>query len=111
MIINIASKIGEDLRTRAFFRRDIERLISPVAQSVTLDFSNVRFMSRSVADEICNLLEDYRGLKIDKMAGEVEKMYNVVTHGRVAPRVYSDDKITVLQMNSMSDLSEFLNKK
>ena len=62
-IINIASYIGKDIRTRSFFRHDIEELIKN-KESVTLDFSEVTFISRSVADELYNVLEDYPDIQV-----------------------------------------------
>ena len=49
--VSIGSVIGDDLRTRSFFRRDVEKVSSACNYDVTLDFSRVKFMSRSVASD------------------------------------------------------------
>lgn len=106
--IIISNEIGTDIRTRSFFRRDIERLIRPIiSDNVVLDFENVNFISRSVADEICNILKDYPSLSITGMTGDVEKMYMVVDEGRSKPRVYSELDAEVYHLRDMKELTEF----
>lgn len=84
--VSIASRIGSDLRIRSFFRRDIEHLLKGYQDHITLNFEGVVFISRSVADEICNLQSDYPDLQLTGMEGDVEKMYNVVSKGREKTR-------------------------
>lgn len=105
--IKISREIGPDIRTRSFFRRDVERLASPLNEDTILDFINVEFISRSVADEICNLLEDYPLLSITGMIGDVRKMYTVVVEGRSKPRVYPEMKAEIYHLKNMKELSEF----
>lgn len=105
--IKIYKEIGQDLRTRSFFRRDIHRLISNLNEDTILDFINVDFISRSVADEICNLIEDYPMLSITGMMGDVKKMYMVVVEGRSKPKVYPDMKAEIYHLNTMKELTEF----
>lgn len=106
-IISIIEKMGTDLRTRSFFRRDAETIILPIEGEIIFDFSGVEFISRSVADEICNLLEDYPDLSIRGMAGDVEKMYRLVVEGRCRPREYSEMNAKVVHLKNMRELSDF----
>ena len=106
-IISIEKKLGKDLRTRSFFRRDIEGLIEKDDTEVMLDFSGVIFVSRSVADEIYNLLLDYPNMKIRGLAGDVDKMYNVVKNGRMRPREYPADNVRVVHLKTMKELVSF----
>lgn len=106
-ILPIASLIGDDLRTRSFFRRDIERLTIPCNHIATLDFNGVKFVSRSVADELCEILNEYPLMDIAGMTGDVKKMYDIVVKGRMSPRVYSDVNVEVVHLKTMKDMEEF----
>lgn len=106
-VISIASLIGNDLRTRSFFRRDIERLTSPCNHIATLDFNGVRFVSRSVADELCEILQEYPFMKSTGMTGDVKQMYDIVVRGRKSPRVYPEVNVEVVHLKTMKDMEEF----
>lgn len=106
-IIRLSTTLGQDIRTRMFFRRDIEKLITPLAMNAVLDFSDVEFISRSVADEICNLLEDYPSLEVANMAGDTARMFRIVSQGRKQPREYSDLKAKIYHLKNMKELSDF----
>lgn len=108
-VINIATLLGADLRHRSFFRRDIERILPGMsADSIALNFEGVRFISRSVADEVYNILEDYPRLRVENMSGDVDAMYAIVVRGRQTPRVRSTGTIRVIRMKSKVELSAFL---
>ncbi len=107
--IIIAKEIGTDLRTRSFFRRDIEVLLTHM-QSIVMDFTGVIFVSRSVADEIYNVLEDYPNVSVCHMEGDVEMMFSVVKNGRNTPREYKELNITPIKLNTMEDLQSFFSK-
>ena len=108
MKIQIYSSLGRDLRTRSFFRRDIEHLIKNVSSKITLDFTEVEFISRSVADEIFNVLCDHPNVVLSGMTGDVDMMYSVVEKSRNNPRVFpSDDNINVVQLNTLKDLDNY----
>ena len=106
-VILIASLIGNDLRTRSFFRRDIEKLTRPYNYIVTLDFEGVQFVSRSVADELCEILHDYPLMKSTGMTGDVKKMYDIVVRGRELPRVYSEVNIEIVHLSTMKEMEDF----
>lgn len=105
--IMISNEIGTDIRTRSFFRRDIERLVNAINDNIVLDFINVEFISRSVADEICNILNDHTSIAVTGMTGDVEKMYMVVVEGRSKPRIYPEMNAEVYHLKDMKELSEF----
>lgn len=104
--IEIAAAIGTDLRTRVFFRRDIEKLIR-VGVPVELDFAGVTFVSRSVADEIFNLLEDYPFVSLKGMEGNVKSMFDVVKRGRISPRCYKDVTVPSVKLSTMEEVRNF----
>jgi hypothetical protein len=105
--IQISADIGRDIRTRSFFRRDIDKLIEKVSDNVVLDFTDVVFISRSVADEICNVLVDYNNLDVSGMSGDVEMMFTVVRNGRSRPRVYPSGDVKIVQLNTLDEMERF----
>lgn len=108
--IQIRSLIGDDLRTRSFFRRDIEKASCLYNGDVELDFNNVNFMSRSVADELCNILEDHSLIKVSGMSGDVKKMYDIVVRGRKNPRHYDNVKTEAVELSTIKDMEEFFSE-
>ena len=111
MIVSISTSIGSDLRTRSFFRRDIEKLISNNSGEIIMDFSEVRFISRSVADEICNVLSDHPNLSAVGMLGDVYMMFSVVRRGREQPRIYPTGNIKVIDFNTLDEMDEFFSSR
>lgn len=108
-LIYVKDAIGADIRTRSFFRRDAERLIGGLGVEAVLDFAGVEFISRSVADEICNLLAVHRQLSVVGMSGDVEMMYHVVVNGRSAPRQYpATTGIKVYHLRTMEEMASAL---
>ena len=81
--------IGNEIRTRIFFRRNIEEIIKQ-SDEICLDFSGVTFITRSVADEIYNIQLDFPKIDIINLHGEAKKMYEVVKRSRLAPRNVSE---------------------
>ncbi len=105
--IHISTHLGNDLRTRSFFRRDIERLIDKEHQNSILDFTGVEFISRSVADEICNLIADFPSLSIIGMDGDVRTMYELVLRGRIQPREYPNLNAKVYHLKTFKEMQDF----
>lgn len=105
--IHISREIGVDLRTRSFFRRDLERIIPSNQMEIELDFTDVVFISRSVADELYTLLHECPTMRIKGMAHDVEMMYNVVKNGRKRPRVYPENNTRVVHLNTMKEMECF----
>lgn len=109
-IISVTSTMGDDLRTRSFFRRDVENLIRIHNANITLDFNGVQFISRSVADEIYNVSKQYGDMRITGMAGNVKTMYDLVVKGRLNPRVYNEVNATIVKLNNMAEVHDFFSK-
>lgn len=104
--IKIAISIGKDIRTRSFFRHDIEGLIDS-NECVTLDFSGVSFISRSVADELYNILQDYPSVQLCNMEKDVKMMYSIVERGRKRPRHYQTNDIEIVKLNTLEEMDKF----
>ncbi len=105
--IIVSIHLGNDLRTRSFFRRDIEQLIDKDHLNDVLDFSGVEFISRSVADEICNLLADYPSLSISGMEGDVKSMFDLVMRSRKEPREYPTLNAKVYHLKTYKEMHDF----
>lgn len=105
--IYVAAQIGDDLRTRSFFRRDIEKLIMPFSGEIVLDFSGVRFVSRSVADELCEIMREHPSMSQEGMSRQVSMMYKIVLRSRNSPRVYSEVNAKVYHLQTLDDMNEF----
>jgi hypothetical protein len=106
--IKMAEVISSDIRSRK--NADLIKAIIAPGDDVTLDFLGVTFISRSFADEICNII-DYSDATISKcnMCPFVQNMLNVVASGRSKKRVFAvdnDDDIYVCK--DMESLSRIL---
>lgn len=107
IVISVASIIGVDLRPRSFFRRDIERVSQPLDHNIVLDFTAVQFISRSVADELCEILSEYPQIEVTGTFGDVKKMFDVVLNSRNSPREYSGNEATVFHLQNQKDMEAF----
>lgn len=107
IIISIADTIGKDIRTRSFFRRDIERLTADNNHNAVLDFNDVEFISRSVADELCEILHEYPEMSAINIVGSVKSMYDIVVKGRETPRTYQKPNINVVQLTTIKDMERY----
>lgn len=100
--INISELLSNDIRSRA--NANIVRSAIDGATDVVLDFVGVVFVSRSFMDEIYNVVEEHKGIKLENMSNFVETMYDAVKHGRQSKRILpsSDSEIKVLKdLNSL----------
>lgn len=104
--IQISAAIGTDIRTRLFFRRHIDAAVKPEDFAV-LDFSGVEFVSRSVADEMVNILIDYPKTQIIGLSGDAGKMFDVVKSGRNKPRVYETADIKTVRLCSLEEVEDY----
>jgi len=60
--------------------KEIEKMTKKRSRdNVYLDFSNVDFLSRSFADELLNIIEEKRRIKIVNLKPRLEKFFKIVT--------------------------------
>jgi anti-anti-sigma regulatory factor len=60
--------------------KEIEKMTKKRSRdNVYLDFSNVDFLSRSFADELLNIIEEKRRIKIVNLKPHLEKFFKIVT--------------------------------
>lgn len=103
--INLFNLFGAEIRSRSNVEK-LRRSMSDINGSV-MDMSGVVFISRSFADELCILIE--QGAKVVNAYGIVESMINVVQTGRNKKRIHTDEQATIIKMDDMKSLSEYLN--
>lgn len=63
-IIVISELIRGELRSRTEAKKIYAKVLSLDSKSISIDFSNVCFMSRSFADELCNILDLLRSKEV-----------------------------------------------
>lgn len=74
---------GSEVLSRANARKLYDYLDN---DTVTIDLSGVSFVSRSVADEICVIIETYPDLRLCGMREDVAMMIELVRKGRKIKR-------------------------
>lgn len=107
--IKLNTIYSADLYTRSR-ASELRLCIHDEATEVILDFTGIGFMSRSFADEICNIIDD----NTDKQFGfinrttDVEAMMEKVTEGRNQERKRGISNATIHKFKDMESLSEYL---
>ena len=80
-------------------------------QRLCIDFVNVRFMSRSFADELCNILESLEKtgieIQVTNKSDSIDLTMKIVKGNRNKPRVIKEDS-EVKEFSDMDALSDFL---
>ena len=60
--------------------KEIEKMSKKISRdNVYLDFSNVDFLSRSFADELLNIIEEKKRIKIVNLKPHLEKFFKIIT--------------------------------
>lgn len=106
--IKLAETISTDIRSRK--NAEILKDIITPEQDITLDFAGVTFISRSFADELCDIIE-HSGATFNKcnMCPLVQNMLTAVSNGRNKKRELTpinDDDIYICE--DMESLSRIL---
>ena len=106
-IINISQLLeSTDIRSR-FNAKIIYAAIDGVQENVILDFFGIKFMSRSFADELYNLLSTHQNVTARNMSNDVSDMYNIVSRSRNSRRQRSvDDTTEIVTAKDMKSLAE-----
>lgn len=106
-IIPISTLISTDIRSRAN-ANIIRSAIDGITDNITLDFSNVSFMSRSFTDELYNVMEEHKNITFINMSPFVTSMWDAVIQGRKTKRVSSTDTSEIKEFKDMKSLESFL---
>lgn len=108
--IHIKSLLGTEIRSRMTngdrIRNEIRKAGTP---AILLDFSEVQFVSRSFADELCMILDEHPNIKIFGDQGVVRSMIDTVmtARKRVRQRDTSCDKQDIKVLHTISELYEY----
>ena len=95
------------IRSRA---SELRKCINDDADEVTLDFEGIGFMSRSFADEVCNIIDDLKD-KTFSFTGQnddVATMMTKVREGRSRERKRGIGNAKMYEFKDMESLSKFL---
>lgn len=111
--INIQSLLGSDIRSRSGCAT-IRKAINDTAMqsvAVVIDFTGVVHISRSFADELCEILDNTKTLNhpsVRGMSDTVSIMYRIVSEGRRCKRIRNEAKGDIETFADMESLSKFL---
>ena len=72
-----------------------------------IDLSDVSFISRSFADELCILVEKHI-IQLHNASGVVQNMLSVVSESRKKKRVRKTDDTKIKEFDDMESLTSFL---
>ena len=86
-IVKIEELIGTDVRSRS---------------------NAVTFVSRSFADELCNILDKFKNVELENMDHIVQSMIDAVKSGRTKKRIRSEDNSEIKVFDNIDSLSSFL---
>ena len=107
--IKLNTIYSADLYTRSR-ASELRACINKDATEVVFDFEGIGFMSRSFADEVCNIMDDNKNIKFvsTNRNADVEAMMNKVAEGRSQERKRGISNATIHKFEDMESLSEFL---
>lgn len=105
-IIKVATVIGTELRSRS----KASAIYTEIGDSnnVVLDLAEVSFMSRSFADELCNIMASGNNVTVVNAHGVVADMLHIVSESRKRKRVRTKDNAEIKDFEDMESLSSFL---
>lgn len=108
-LIKMNSIYSADLYTRSRAAELRSRINTDVTE-VTLDFEGIGFMSRSFADELCNIMDDNKAIHFVfvNRNSDVEAMMTKVAEGRNQERKRGISNAKIYKFKDMKSLSEFL---
>ena len=108
-IVKLNTIYSADLYTRSR-ASELRSCINDEATEVMLDFEGIGFMSRSFADEVCNIMDDKADIKFEfiNRNADVEAMMEKVAEGRRQERKRGISNATIHKFEDMESLSEYL---
>ena len=98
-----------DLFTRSS-ASELRSSIDEKADEVTLDFEGVSFMSRSFADEVCNIIDDIpsKAFTFINQNEDVATMMTKVRESRHRERIRGVGNAKIYEFKDLESLSAFL---
>lgn len=108
-IIKLQEIYCADLYTRSR-ASELRSCINENADEVIIDFEGIGFMSRSFADEVCNIMDDMKDKQFSFIGQnkDVETMMTKVREGRSRERKRGVNNAKMYEFKDMKSLSDFL---
>lgn len=103
--LRIVDICGVEILSRAAIRRLYDIIKTP---AIKLDMSDVSFISRSVADELCNFMEQRPASELINCSHNVAEMLAIVKTGRHQKRKIEKAQSYIISCRSMEELSNAL---
>ncbi len=104
-------KLSDICGTEVLSRANVRKLYQHIDESTeSVDMSDVTFISRSVADELCNLCNKFNHIKLTRISDNVETMLQIVVKGRSMQREFTTKAKISMTFNckTMDDLRNAL---
>jgi len=107
--ITLKDIYSADLYTRSR-AVELRKHIDEKATDVTIDFKDIGFMSRSFADELCNIIDNLKGKTFHYVNrnDDVEAMMTRVADSRSRERKRGISNAQMLKFHDMESLSKYL---
>lgn len=105
-IIKIVDFLGTELRSRSSADRLREMIIKE--HYSIIDMSGISFISRSFADELCNIMDTYNNVSVSNDIDIVKNMIEIVSQSRKHKRVRVEDNSEIKEFDDIESLSKFL---
>ena len=107
--IRLQDIYSADLYTRSR-ASELRVCINDEADEVTLDFEGIGFMSRSFADEVCNIIDDMNGktFTVINQNDDVATMMEKVREGRSRERKRGVGNAKMYEFKDLKSLEDFL---
>lgn len=106
-VFYISELISTDIRSRAN-ANIIRSAIDGIESNIVLDFDGVKFISRSFADELYNVMEEHNGITLTNESDFVKSMMDAVTQGRKNKRTSFEESSEIKEIKDMKGLESFL---
>lgn len=103
--INLYNIFGSEIRSRS--NAEILRQSVADLNNATIDLTGIAFISRSFADEICNMIETHH-VTLLNCTDIVRNMINIVSESRKHKRVRKSEHAEIKEFTDMKSLSAFL---
>lgn len=105
--VSLCELMGESIRSRSNIKRLIENI--DCDNNYLLDFSSVRFMSRTFSDELYNFLKRHANVAINEqtMSKDVRTIYNAAKRGRAGKRNRSENSGDIIILNTVEEVSDY----
>lgn len=108
-VIKLSDLIGTDIRSRSnasILRKEID---SSDTRCVNVDFSDIVFLSRSVADEFINISEAYHDKEVHftGLHGFPKNMLDIVYKSRKQKRTRHSESQEITMLSDMESLKEY----